>query len=775
MKRAGILSVELRMGALLFVLCWLFISAPEAKAQGSVNRSFTVSAISNDYVSINPRYDCETSGWHNCDWFSNYCWTWDFDIGVDREVTVYVQAGRSYSIVLRHEMGYAMYSEAFTASSNGFVSFYYHEWNSWTACDDFLDPPPPWYFMGLDRAEVVETIPVHSTDIDGDGAADEYFTSAAWLVQQPNGDYATSIGLPTGFTSENSALFVNFRGRWVTLTELADRVGAEVADVVGLVVQNGVVTATVKQAVSDAIVSGVVGWAVGKLNPPPEMDIALGNLSGVDLVPVYKSEYNSQRIDYLGVLHWWGVKLGDGHFQLQGNAAAMAKVKVYRSPRAGEPAMDWGEKLDIQGAGAIRNLHVEGINPSASLDDVEISVRYIPAKASLAGVVSSELSQPEKLTVYEVKAKEVSFAGPTQKIVKDTNASFEYTAPQYLDANKNGTIESGEKNYPVAYVRNTNPSIGGRLDLNVALPGQAIKLRVKGPGGVEVAEKTADGISGAEIRLNPTTSVGPLADTIDYFSANTAGKEFALVWEVKVGGGPWIDAGTTKHTVYVTLGSTDLLAQTSPISRQQSVYEIGCRFAENQTTGQGAVTALWNGFKNRDVKRAEDNEVLTYYKRPYNPSCPVDVASFLQGRDGRCGAWARFMRDVIKVQGIGGAEFVTIVPKTRFGYQAVGFYVKHYEATSLPLPNTPIPKFGTAGQNEPDPSQSYFTDHALVRYNGVFYDPSYGGSSFATLYEWQVNSLEAINWQSTLSGLPDRKIIANVGNDAWVEIGVTEN
>ncbi len=64
------------------------------------------------------------------------------------------------------------------------------------------------------------------------------------------------------------------------------------------------------------------------------------------------------------------------------------------------------------------------------------------------------------------------------------------------------------------------------------------------------------------------------------------------------------------------------------------------------------------------IKRKNDGHVLTYYvNAPPGASCTSNVSGLLSDGDGRCGAWAQFFIQIIKIQGITGSHLVALYPK----------------------------------------------------------------------------------------------------------------
>jgi hypothetical protein len=124
----------------------------------------------------------------------------------------------------------------------------------------------------------------------------------------------------------------------------------------------------------------------------------------------------------------------------------------------------------------------------------------------------------------------------------------------------------------------------------------------------------------------------------------------------------------------------------------------------------------------------------------------------MTGSDGQCGAWAAFMRDVLKVHGL-NARLAAVVPDATSqglpaGVTAAGFHVKNWTPT---IPPSALP--GIAGQGGVADPKSQFADHALVEWNGALYDPSYGTGPFPSLLAWQRASLDHVAfWENGIVG-----------------------
>lgn len=171
---------------------------------------------------------------------------------------------------------------------------------------------------------------------------------------------------------------------------------------------------------------------------------------------------------------------------------------------------------------------------------------------------------------------------------------------------------------------------------------------------------------------------------------------------------------------------------------------------------------------------------------------------------GACGGWALFFEDILRIQGISNSQvsvveyFNGVLDQTNyaaieadvmnfFGNQATNvlildnndlgngyppgytaqFFVKNWNVSAttkftqnewhnpnlLNPPVTPVEltltngnkvkileQSGAAGQGNPDP-RSEFENHAIVKYNGKYYDPSYGSAIATSANNWETPAL----------------------------------
>lgn len=357
------------------------------------------------------------------------------------------------------------------------------------------------------------------------------------------------------------------------------------------------------------------------------------------------------------------------------------------------------------------------------------------------------------------KPKEVSFSASTVGSLQNDDTSTTYDAPHWQDGNDDGIAEMpSERNYPVAYVRNTAPTIEGKIAVKptglTSVSGFTAKIRVTGPGAIEIDE-TAATIGTDELILPAKASTGNFVNEIDYLNPMT------LTWEVDVNDeGSWCEAGDTAHRTYVTLGAP------ATTMRQETLFDIGCRKADAETTAAGATAKIWSEFTDRDVRKVDPNTgqptgtQMTYYSS-YDPrdshgTAVCTAPQLLEANDGQCGSWADLLIRIRQVQGIDDPDEYVIFESSN---PSEGFAVKNWTFAATGTsgnPNYPYLNIcplgngsinanfdavrgassynwayaevtdgnGIEGQGTQNPA-SLFGNHQVM-ISGQFYDPSYG-------------------------------------------------
>jgi len=367
------------------------------------------------------------------------------------------------------------------------------------------------------------------------------------------------------------------------------------------------------------------------------------------------------------------------------------------------------------------------------------------------------LGKTGKLIVPKVSVNEVRFHDHTV-VKRDNGQDF---PPTYHWKGETITTGVGDESNPVAYVRNTSPKISAKIKVEpkdfLHANYTKIKVRATGPDGISFPSTGIPSGDGIIAHVSQATCTGAFPNTIKYYDkTGNEAPPFQLDWEVSYDNGTtWSSIGNTKHTIYVTRGSPlgDL--------RQETLFYHGCKHANGKETQADMLNAIWAPFTNRVVRRV-DGVQLTYYKTTYLPillpSSTAGLLAHAQG-DGRCGAWAEFLLDILKMQGFKEPNNLAVIEPSSASDK--GFIVKgwtfhgsgtsgsllHHYMNRVPLQSPYIVATnyvwtgtaevtytsGTPGQGNAKPA-ALFNNHGLAVVNGIYCDPSYG-VTYANLQE----------------------------------------
>lgn len=368
-----------------------------------------------------------------------------------------------------------------------------------------------------------------------------------------------------------------------------------------------------------------------------------------------------------------------------------------------------------------------------------------------------------------VKIKTISFGGDKYWALK-SDLGVEYKAPQF-DA-----TESTSKSYPVAFTSGSKP----QLAITISVPDPDHQLITTPyveailPDGMKLAEQQMqNGSNDDEYKIEDLSEVtGKLAAKIQFWNAGSdhsnGAKAFDIRWSfyLKDTNGKRRSLGdpiTTSHTVYVTRSDPK-----SDVERFETLFNVACRNANgiaNSADEKTVVKAIFSDFTDLVVSSVQPGsgdrktdstgqpEALIYWKSVNDPST---LAKLLSGGTGKCGAFAHFLADALRSQGMDANYTVLKPPKPP--------EAKIYEAwkakkTGLPQPDHApvffIPKWdvtdpnnpseisgGTKAQGNKTPAGQVFSDHAVVEIGGEYYDPSYGTGPFKNPDEWASKSVQ---------------------------------
>ncbi|MFA5192392.1 MAG: hypothetical protein WC740_16930 [Verrucomicrobiia bacterium] len=250
---------------------------------------------------------------------------------------------------------------------------------------------------------------------------------------------------------------------------------------------------------------------------------------------------------------------------------------------------------------------------------------------------------------------------------------------------------------------------------------------------------------------------------------------FRIDWEISVGEEIY-QAGYSENPVYVCLKG--------PLQGQyplRAIAHVACSVGD-ASTPEAAFANSWSLFTNQSLQLSYDSNRKLYYYQwgttfqgngirrvPSDPrSLVVNVATLLKLGTGQCGAWQDLL---IKAAALNNAvcERVRIEPISGYGGMLVSSWfdwrvpfswlsekwiIKFAGpgAEMVPAPGTLPPDVfglvrndfrGIVGQGSSEslhgcPSEKVFGLHLIVKYNGNYYDPSYG-STYTNEWAFQGN------------------------------------
>ena len=219
--------------------------------------------------------------------------------------------------------------------------------------------------------------------------------------------------------------------------------------------------------------------------------------------------------------------------------------------------------------------------------------------------------------------------------------------------------------------------------------------------------------------------------------------------------------GQSVNPLYVTFGKplaavqlTSLFHATSaviaPGEMVAAAREVALAVAAPQTA-QDVVDMVWKRFTGVDLTTSSDRKLYYYPADTPFGSCRMTGKDLLLSPSGagRCGAFADLLLLDLSANGIRGVK-VRVTPK-----KGIGFLVNNWTFNGdgpyklvlkqdrderveifdmIPQPDKENPTTfgdltndkGLPGQNSPTPSQKIFADHAIVKFDKTYYDPSYG-------------------------------------------------
>lgn len=378
----------------------------------------------------------------------------------------------------------------------------------------------------------------------------------------------------------------------------------------------------------------------------------------------------------------------------------------------------------------------KGLHPgSYSAKHGSSCVSAASGSAAVTAGNTSDIELRVKHTHAVLTIKALEYGGDRHLVEIDTFGDF--APPEWL-------LGRADQR-PIAYTRKKAVSFEATFKVTPPCRTEAVAVRAKatfGPATLEWEGTVSVNPGDTEAKIT-LASKQPLADEIGCFDAND------IVWEMNPVARGWVAAGSSRNTLYVTLGD--------PTSTNHwTLLDISCRAAAGKKTEDDFVRASFLPFGSKvgngnGFKRLRDGKELTYYKFG-GGTASKDVyscADLLSRADstGRCGAWANFLVAMHRVHGVTSSAVFGVVP-----ISAPDLLVRNCDfvgAGSLPAPFTHegkvdcLKRNGIFGQGKNNP-QFWFGDHALVKHGTGIYDPSYGSGPKADLRSWEDGGIAGV-------------------------------
>jgi hypothetical protein len=346
---------------------------------------------------------------------------------------------------------------------------------------------------------------------------------------------------------------------------------------------------------------------------------------------------------------------------------------------------------------------------------------------------------------------------PTHRLQPDDGA-VNFQAPHWVDDNQDGIARTNppnnERNYPVAFNCNSGLSLSGQISIKGVPPNATVLARAYSNTNVTIPATELSALSDGLFQLPTVSSSGTFPNSIQcYFQKdNTA---FTLQWEVQINGGAWSKIGSTKHTVYLTLGTP---SESISTYRKETLFHLACKHARGVTQAADVFAKIWSAF-HLDQKIARvDGKPLRYYA-DYN-SESATTYELLQTQDGQCGAWVKLLIDAQRVHGITETgDLILIEPLVGTGFIVNSWnFAAQGRGGNAQYPYLNIRQepwklaggyqwrysevadaAGVPAQGNLNPA-SLFQFHYLLKKNTKYYDPSYG-QEYASFDAFETASL----------------------------------
>ncbi len=211
-------------------------------------------------------------------------------------------------------------------------------------------------------------------------------------------------------------------------------------------------------------------------------------------------------------------------------------------------------------------------------------------------------------------------------------------------------------------------------------------------------------------------------------------KDVFINWRlVKRATGETIKIGETKHKLYVVKGSLDEI----PF---HTVVDFSCSAARGLSADEDIIDAIWTKLQTLRVIR-EDGGLPFKYWGDISRSININnTESLIAYRDGRCNAWADFVKDLFKIQGI-TVKKISFCADYYEGDNDQNEYIIIYHGHYMTDISVSVFQSATSFQGGIS-SAGPFNMHYINEINGKFYDATCGRGPYNTKTEYLRNNIK---------------------------------
>jgi hypothetical protein len=325
------------------------------------------------------------------------------------------------------------------------------------------------------------------------------------------------------------------------------------------------------------------------------------------------------------------------------------------------------------------------------------------------------------VNILKVILTNISFSGGWD-LTRDTGGS--YPTPHWKATNSSPYLYQCGTQVQVTAVFKIEPnSYSG----NISISGD-------GPANLDFTNVTVS-VSGGLATYPATNSIGTLTNQVDFWNP------MQINWTYSIGPSSNCYAGSSSNMVYVCLADPSAVP-----TLYHTVVHLACSVGHATNEAQ-AVSNTWSQLSGHNFT-TWDGRTLFYYQAGIAWASNItDVSGLLSNGNGQCNSWRELLEKAWLVNGVisTGATVSTVAnPGSEI------FLVKNWGFNTPTLTNDPpfnyvflitasngsmvgVSNFGDvnnlsgiAGQNSVTPAEKAFGYHFIQKYDGIYYDPSYG-------------------------------------------------